>query len=51
MQQAVEAGTLEPDALSVPYSNLSSMHRQMGREQQAREFEQLATQPKATPLR
>ncbi len=51
MQQAVEQGTLQASALTVPYSNLSSMHRQMGREDRARQFEQLATQPQGARLK
>jgi tetratricopeptide (TPR) repeat protein len=51
MQQAVEQGTLQASALTVPYSNLSSMHRQMGQEDRARQFEQLATQPQGTKLK
>ena len=51
MQQAVEQGTLQASALTVPYNNLSSMHRQMGQEDRARQFEQLATQPQDTKLK
>ncbi len=51
MHQAVERGSLDADALAVPYNNLSAMHRQLGQEEQARRFEQMATQPKDTPLR
>ena len=51
MEQAVEQGTLQETALAVPYNNLSSMHRQMGREEQARRFEQLANQPGKTQLK
>ncbi len=51
MQQAVEQGLLEAKALTVPYNNLASMHRQMGREDQARQFEQMAAQPPDTRLK
>lgn len=51
MQQAVKQSLLESKALAVPYNNLSSMHRQMGREDRARQFEQMATQPKDTQLK
>ncbi len=51
MQQAVEQGALDVKALNVPYGNLSSMHRQMGREERASQFERLATQPKDTQLK
>ncbi len=51
MQQAVEQGSLDAKALAVPYGNLTSMHRQMGREDRARQFERMATQPPATQLK
>ncbi len=51
MQQAVEQGSLDAEALAVPYNNLSAMHRQMGREEEARRFEQMAAQPKDARLR
>lgn len=51
MQQAVEQGSLNPKALAVPYGNLSSMNRQMGREDRAQKFERMATQPPDTQLK
>ena len=51
MKQAVQQGLLQESALTVPYNNLSSMHRQMGQEEQAREFERLAKQPTDSTIR
>ena len=43
MNQAVEAGLMPATAMSVPYGNLSSMHKALGDERQAGEFEELAS--------
>lgn len=45
MEQAVDAGLMEVEALEVPYTNLASMHRHLGHEDKATEFEHLATRP------
>ena len=44
LQRAVVAGTLPPNVLSIPYNNLASMHKQMGNQQEARAFAELATE-------
>jgi tetratricopeptide (TPR) repeat protein len=51
MEQAVGDGVLDKQALSVPYSNLSAMHRYLGEEDKARGFAQLADRMKAAKLR
>lgn len=51
MEQAVGAGLMEARALEVPYTNLASMHRHLGNEDQAAEFEQMATRPEASETR
>lgn len=43
MEQAVEEEILPAVALSVPYSNLASMHRFLGQEDKAKEFERMAS--------
>jgi len=42
MQHAVDNGRLGAPAMSVPYSNLASMHKALGEEMQSREFAELA---------
>ena len=42
MQQAVKDGTLEEEALHVPYTNLATMHRFLGDDEQADAFGELA---------
>ncbi len=51
MQKAVKQGTLDESALTVPYGNLASMHRQLGRDDDAKRFEELATRNKGTTLK
>ncbi len=43
MEQAVRDGLLEKGALAVPYSNLASMHEQLGDAQEAQKFSELAS--------
>lgn len=44
LQRAVVDGRLTPDVLSIPYNNLASMHKQMGNQQEARAFAELAAE-------
>ena len=41
IQQAVQVGALELDALAVPYGNLASMHKQLGNGGRAEHFAQM----------
>ncbi len=45
MEQAVDAGLMEVEALEVPYTNLASMHRHLGHDDKATDFEHMATRP------
>lgn len=45
MEKAVEDGMLEQDALRVPYTNLSTMHRFLGDDEQADAFDGMAAKP------
>ncbi len=42
MQQAVKQGSLDESALAIPYSNLASMQRQLGHDEEADRFENMA---------
>lgn len=42
MEQAVREGTMDAPSLVVPYGNLSSMHRHLGHEDEADNYESLA---------
>ena len=42
MEQAAQGGTLAESALTVPYANLSTMHRHLGDVEAAGQFEQMA---------
>jgi len=48
LQQAVVDGILAPDALTIPYRNLASMHKLSGNEDDARAFLALAAALKTT---
>ncbi len=48
MEQAVKDGTLEENTLSVPYTNLATMHRFLGDEEQADAFSEMANKPTDT---
>jgi tetratricopeptide (TPR) repeat protein len=48
MERAASEGLLEKPALAVPYSNLASMHEQLGDVQQARKYAELAARHEAT---
>jgi len=45
MEQAVKDGTLEEGALNVPYTNLATMHRFLGDDEQADAFSEMANKP------
>ncbi len=47
MEQAVQAGKLDSSSLVVPYRNLSTMHRQLGANDQADRFQEMANRVKA----
>lgn len=51
MEQAVELGSLDKSALAVPYANLASMHRQLGRKEKAEQFEERTAKLKKTRVR
>ena len=42
--QGVKNRVIEPDSLSVPYSNLAFMHRELGDAKQADSYAQMASQ-------
>ncbi len=45
IDQAVEAGYAKEQMLAVPYGNLAKMHRHLGHDERASEFERLAGRP------
>ena len=51
MEQAVNKGVFDPTALTVPYTNLANMHRQLGERDKAEHFDQMAAKNKDTVLR
>jgi tetratricopeptide (TPR) repeat protein len=51
MEQAVNKGLFEPSALTVPYTNLAQMHRQLGDHDKADHFEQMANRNKSSMVR
>ena len=52
MEQAVRDDILNPSALNVPYTNLATMHRALGAEDTAKNFERMATKNSdETPIR
>lgn len=51
MEQAVRFGSLDKSSLAIPYANLGSMHRQLGAEQAAERFEEMASQLKQSATR
>jgi tetratricopeptide (TPR) repeat protein len=42
MKQAVQQGTLQMEALAVPYGNLATMHSKLGNQEHSRKFAELA---------
>jgi tetratricopeptide (TPR) repeat protein len=51
MQKAFAQGSLDEKAMRVPFTNLAAMHRQLGAEKKAVEFEQLAERPGGTTIK
>ena len=51
MEQAVKEGSLNKQALTVPYSNLAAMHRHLGHGDKARGFEEMAGRTSAPQRR
>jgi len=51
MKQAVASGAISKTSLAVPYHNLSAMHQQLGDQQQADRFIQLAAESQGTDRR
>ena len=49
MEQAVKDGTLDQEALRVPYTNLATMHRFLGDDEQADAFSSMAARSSGTP--
>ncbi len=51
IQQAVAKKMLDSSALEVPYNNLATMHQQLGQEDQAKKYVELAARGKTSPKR
>jgi hypothetical protein len=51
MEKAAAEGLLDKSALAVPYSNLASMHKEMGNKSEARQFSELAAKFERTKKR
>jgi tetratricopeptide (TPR) repeat protein len=51
MEQAVKDDRLDGEALKTPYSNLATMHRHMGDDEQADAFETMASKARTTKRR
>ena len=45
MEKGVKDGTMEQETLRVPYTNLATMHRFLGDDEQADAFDEMATKP------
>ncbi len=43
MEQAVRANHIKPDALAIPYGNLATMHRELGQDEKAQKFAEMAS--------
>ena len=48
IEAAVEGKFVEKTVLEVPYSNLATMHRQLGETEKAEEYTRMASEPQAT---
>ncbi len=48
MEQAVKEGTLDGEALRIPYTNLATMHRFLGDDEQAEAFSNMAAKASAS---
>ncbi|MEN6558236.1 MAG: hypothetical protein ABFC54_08670 [Thermoguttaceae bacterium] len=51
MEQAVGQGALADSSLTIPYNNLSAMHRKLGNAEQASRFEEMASRTKEEKLK
>lgn len=51
MEEAVKQGSLDGSALSVPYGNLATMHRELGAEGEAEHYQALAEKHLSTTMR
>jgi tetratricopeptide (TPR) repeat protein len=51
MEQAAKQGTLDRSALAVPYGNLAAMHRKLGADDLAKQFQEMATRAKSEKLK
>ena len=51
MEKAAKSGSLDAQALSVPYNNLAAMHRQLGAADAATQYEELAERAKSGNLK
>ncbi|NQT38911.1 MAG: hypothetical protein HQ581_15550, partial [Planctomycetes bacterium] len=43
MEQAVRANHIKPNALAIPYGNLATMHRELGQDEKAQKFAEMAS--------
>jgi hypothetical protein len=46
MEQAAKQGSIDKSALVVPYNNLAAMHRQLGSNEMADRFQEMASRAK-----
>ena len=51
MEQAVKQGSLKASALTIPYDNLSAMHRKLGAADKANRFHEMAGRVKQETLK
>ena len=51
IEAAVEGRFIEKSVLEVPYSNLATMHRQLGETEKADEYHRMASEPQAASIR
>jgi hypothetical protein len=51
MEEAVNLGTLNPSALAIPYSNLAATQRQLGANEEAAKYSEMAARLKNTKIR
>jgi hypothetical protein len=51
MEEAVRQGTLDRSSLTIPYSNLAAMHRQVGANAEAAKYSEMAERVKSTKTR
>jgi tetratricopeptide (TPR) repeat protein len=51
MEEAVKQGTMEQSSLIVPYNNISSMHRNLGSNRKADQYQEMAAKIKDTKVK